>query len=54
MRKFYIVLTANGLNVFESYSKKRCQAYIRQAIEKGSKPGFLWILEAEIGRGCGL
>ena len=50
MRKYYIVLTAHGLNVFESYSKKKCQAYIRQAIKKGSKPGFLSILEGSMPR----
>lgn len=50
MKKYYIVITETGLNVFESYSKRKCLAYIRQAIEKGSKPGFLSILEASVPR----
>lgn len=44
-RKKYAVVTSTGLEVFENNSKLMCKAYIRQAIKKGSKPGFLSIAE---------
>ena len=44
-RKKYTVVTETGLDVFESNSKLMCRAYIRQAVKKGSKPGFLSIAE---------
>ncbi len=44
-RKKYMVVTNTGLEVFESNSKLMCKAYIRQAVKKGSKPGFLSIAE---------
>lgn len=44
-RKKYMIVTNTGLEVFESNSKLMCKAYIRQAVKKGSKPGFLSIAE---------
>jgi hypothetical protein len=44
-QKNYVVVTKSGLSVFESNSKPMCRAYIRQAVKKGSKPGFLSIAE---------
>lgn len=41
----YQVNTANGSVVYEG-SRAMCHAYIRQAIAKGSPPGFLQITPA--------
>lgn len=38
------VVTESGLDVF-SGSKPQCKAYIRQALKKGSEPGFLRIVK---------
>ena len=38
------VVTERGLDVF-SGSKPQCKAYIRQALKKGSEPGFLRIVK---------
>lgn len=45
--KKYAVITATGLPVFENNSKNTCKAYIKQALAKGSKPGFLSIVESK-------
>ena len=42
--KKYVVITESGLSVFESDSKRTCNAYLRQALQKGSAPGFLRIV----------
>lgn len=39
------VVTETGMVVF-SGSKPHCKGYLRQALEKGSKPGFLRIVRA--------
>lgn len=39
------VVTESGLDVF-SGSKPQCKAYIRQALKKGSEPGFLRIVKS--------
>ena len=47
------VVTESGLDVF-SGSKPQCKAYIRQALKKGSEPGFLRIVTLnKIIRGTG-
>lgn len=38
------VVTESGLDVF-SGSKPQCKTYIRQALKKGSEPGFLRIVK---------
>lgn len=38
------VVTESGLDVF-SGNKPQCKAYIRQALKKGSEPGFLRIVK---------
>lgn len=45
--KKYVVITASGLPVFESDHKRPCKAYIKNALERGSKPGFLSIVEGK-------
>lgn len=40
--KRYIVVTSSGLEVFRG-TEYRCKQYIKQALEKGSVPGFLKI-----------
>ena len=39
----YVVVTqyGHGIDVYESNSKRMCNAYLKQALAKGSKPGFL-------------
>ena len=43
--KKYTVVTASGCSVYESDSKRKCNAYLKQALEKGSPVGFLFIVE---------
>lgn len=43
------VVTETGMVVF-SGSKPHCKGYLRQALEKGSRPGFLSIVRARKGR----
>lgn len=38
------VITETGLLVFEG-NKAACDAYVEQAIKKGSKPGFLRVMD---------
>lgn len=40
----YAVVTPTGLIVYESDQKRMCSAYIRQALRKGSVPGFLEVI----------
>ena len=40
MKPRWIVVTENGLSVFEG-SHAQCSNYIKQAIRKGSQPGYL-------------
>lgn len=42
--KKYNVITASGLVVFDG-KKTHCNAYLKQALKKGSPPGFLRIVE---------
>lgn len=39
--KKYVVATATGLIVYENDSKRMCNAYLKSALKKGSKPEFL-------------
>lgn len=39
--KKYRVITTSGLVVYESDSKRLCNAYVKQAVAKGSPVGFL-------------
>ena len=43
----YIVITASGLDVF-SGSMRECNAYLKQALKKGSVPGFLAIAPSDV------
>lgn len=43
MKKWEVV-TASGMSVFEG-NKRECNAYLKQALKKGSEPGFLRIVE---------
>ena len=47
--KTYNVITESGLSVF-SGKKTHCNAYLKQALKKGSPPGFLRIVEEKKGR----
>ena len=42
--KKYVVITKSGTDVFQSDSKWECNAYLKQALQKGSVPGFLRIV----------
>ena len=46
--KKYLVLTGYGFGApcFESDSKRECNAYLRQALKKGSEPGYLCIVKS--------
>ena len=49
--KNYVVITENWSEVF-SGKKTECNAYLKQALKKGSPPGFLRIvLEKEYLKG---
>lgn len=43
--KKYTVITASGFSVYESDSKRMCNVYLKQALEKGSPVGFLSIVK---------
>ena len=45
--KMYEVVTESGLEVF-SGKKTDCNAYLRQALKKGSPSGFLRIIPARM------
>ena len=42
--KKYVVVTSSGLPVYESDSKRMCNAYLKQAISKGAPAGFLSVI----------
>lgn len=46
MKRMWEVVTENGTSVFEG-NKRQCNAYLKQALEKGSTPGFLSIQRVE-------
>lgn len=44
----YQVITPSGLSVFSSDRKSVCNAYIRQAVNKGSERDFLKVIDTKI------
>lgn len=43
----WLVVTPSLMVVFEADSKRLCNSYVRQAVCKGSKPGFLSIISCK-------
>lgn len=48
MKKWLVITNAGaGIDVFESDSKRECNAYLRQAHRKGSPVGFLAVIASK-------